>query len=138
MIIRLAKPKDCKACHELSKIKELEVADGSYISEDYFKKMVDKDEMFFVAEKDNKIIGYLLGEPLKGDMAFLSLLAVDESQRGKGIGKQLLNKFEEQCKNKKLNPIIFYAPKFNKNTLHFYNKQGYMQGKDHVQFMKIL
>lgn len=136
--IRLAKIEDCNACSKLSEIKELAAADGSFISENYFKKNVDDDEMFFVAEDNNQIVGYILGEPLKDNLAFLSLLTIDKSQRGKGLGKQLIVKFEEQCRNKKLNPIIFYAPKFNENTIAFYKKQGYMQGKDHVQFMKII
>jgi len=136
--IRLAKIEDCTACCNLSKIKELATPEGGHISENYFKKNVDDDEMFFVAEEDGKIVGYILGEPLKDNLTFLSLLTVDESQRGKGLGKKLISRFEEQCRNKKLNPIIFYAPKFNEDTIAFYNKQGYMQGKDHVQFMKIL
>jgi predicted N-acetyltransferase YhbS len=75
--IRLAEIKDCEACCRLSEIKELETADGSYISEDYFKKIVDEDEMFFVAEDSNQIVGYILGEPMKVNLAFLSLLTVD-------------------------------------------------------------
>lgn len=136
--IRLARIEDCKACCRLSEIEELQTPDGGSISENYFKKNIDDDEMFFVAEENDEIVGYILGEPMKDNLAFLSLLTVDESHRGKGLGKQLLAKFEEQCKKKRLNPIIFYAPKFNENTTAFYNKQGYMQGKDHVQFMKIL
>lgn len=134
--IRLAKIKDCKACSKLSEIEELKTANGEFISEDYFRKNVDEDEMFFVAEENNQIIGYILGEPLKGNVAFLGLLTVDKSQRGKGIGKKLLAKFEEQCHNKKLNPIFFYAPKFNENTIEFYNKQGYIQGKNYASFIK--
>lgn len=136
--IRLAKLDDCKACCELSQIKELACADGSYISKNYFEKMVDKDKMFFVAEENDKIVGFVLGEPMKDNLAFMSLLTVDKSKRGKGVGKKLLTKFEEQCSNKKLNPIIFYAPKFNENTIAFYNKQGYIQGKEYIQFMKML
>ena len=75
VIIRLAKIEDCDACCKLSEIKELATADGSYISENYFQKNVDEDEMFFVAEEAGKIVGYILGEPLKDNLAFLSLLS---------------------------------------------------------------
>ncbi|MFP4424278.1 MAG: GNAT family N-acetyltransferase [Candidatus Woesearchaeota archaeon] len=136
--IRLARIGDCKPCCKLSEIKELETPGGGFISENYFKKNIDDDEMFFVAEDNDEIVGYILGEPMKDNMAFLSLLTIDKSQRGKGLGKKLLAKFEEQCHSKKLNPILFYAPRFNENTIAFYNKQGYIQGKDHVQFMKVL
>jgi len=138
VVIRLARIEDCKACSKLSEIKELAIADGTYISENYFKSNVDDDEMFFVAELDSKIVGYILGEPMKGNMAYLSLLAVDTKIRGKGIGKKLIAKFEEQCKTKGLNEVLFYAPKFNENTLAFYAKRNYSQGKDHVQFFKTL
>lgn len=134
--IRLAKLEDCEACAKLSEIEELKTPDGEFISTEYFKENIDDDELFFVAEDEGKIVGYIFGEPMKSKMAYLSLLAVDKSRRGQGVGKLLLAKFEERCKELELNPILFYAPAFNENTIAFYNKRGYVQGKNYSSFIK--
>jgi len=134
--IRLAKLIDCKFCANLSKIQELKLANGEFISINYFKNFLDKDNMFLVAEENNNIIGYALGEPMKGKVAHLGLLTVDNKFRNHGIGNQLVNKFEDQCKKKGIKNILLYAPKFNKKTLNFYKKLGFQKGKEHIQFLK--
>ena len=133
--IRLAKLDDCKKCEELSRIKELKPATGNYITEEYFKLFVDKDEMFFVAEENNSIVGYVLGEPMKGSMANLGLVAVDKKFRGKSIGKKLIKEFRAKCDKKGLKFILLYAPKFNKKTLEFYRNCKFLEGKEHIQFL---
>ena len=132
--IRHAALKDCKKCAGLSKIEELKPVIGSYIPERYFKLFVDKDKMFFVAEYNNKIVGYILGEPMKGRLANLGLLAVDKKFRGKGIGKKLVEAFRKRCDKKKLNYMWLNAPKSNKKTLEFYRKCGFKEGKEHILF----
>jgi len=134
--IRLAKLEDCKNCAELSRIEELRPAESDFISEGYFRIFVDKDEMFFVAEDNGEIVGYILGEPMKGKMANLGLLTVNSKLRGKGIGKKLVETFRKKCDEKGLKYILLYAPKFNKNTLEFYKKCGFKEGKEHIQFLE--
>ncbi|MBY8991349.1 MAG: GNAT family N-acetyltransferase [Candidatus Lokiarchaeota archaeon] len=132
--IRPAEIRDCKICVELSKIKELKPAGGSYIPEDYFKACIDDDEMFLVAEINSEVKGYILGEPMKGNNANLSLLAVEQKNRGQGIGTKLIQAFRKRCDEKNLGFIILYAPKLNKKTLKFYRKNGFEEGKEHIQF----
>ena len=132
MKIRLAITKDCKRCAELSRIQELKPTIGGYITSGYFKNFVDKDKMFFVAEENNQVVGYILGEPLKGKLALLGLLSVDKKVRDKGIGRQLVEKFRKRCKQKKLTYTLIYAPSFNKKTIDFYTKCGFKKGKEHV------
>ena len=130
--IRLARIEDCAACHELSKIKELATADGGNISENYFKYLVDSDEMFFVAVDDNdeKIIGYILGEPMKSDLAFLSLLTVAESQRGKGIGKLLTDACIQMARDEKQRQIIIHTTKAMQVAWRMYEKMGFKRSED--------
>ena len=134
MKIRLATKKDCKRCAELSKIAELKPTIGGYITPNYFKNFVDKDKMFFVAEENNEVLGYILGEPLKGKLALLGLLSVDKKARDKGIGRKLVETFRRRCKQKKLTYTLIYAPSFNKKTIDFYKKCGFKKGKEHVNF----
>ena len=137
MKIRLAILEDCKGCAELSRIEELRPADSDFISEGYFRTFIDRDKMFFVAEEEGEIIGYILGEPMKGGLAYLGLFTVSKGFRGKGIGKQLLSVFRKRCDEKKLKVLILYAPKFNKDTLKFYKKCGFKKGKEHIQFLEV-
>jgi ribosomal protein S18 acetylase RimI-like enzyme len=138
MLIRDATKKDCKACEQLSRIDELKAADGSHISEKYFLSFVDQDKMFFIAEENKKVAGYILGEPLKGKVALLGMLTVDERERGKGIGKKLVARFRERCMEKKIEAIFFYAPAFNKSTIAFYEKQGFKKGHEHIAFLEVM
>ena len=135
--IRNATLKDCRKCAELSRIPELELPLEKYISEKYFRLFVDSDKMFFVAEKGREIIGYVLGEPMKGNLANLGLLAVDRKFRGKGIGKKLIDAMRKRCDEKGLTYILLYAPKNNKKTLEFYREHGFKEGKSYVQFVEL-
>ncbi len=134
--IRTAKAEDCKRCAELSKIEELRPAGSDFISEEYFHIFVDEDEMFLVAEDEGKIVGYILGEPMKGSIAHLGLLTVKSNLRGKGIGRELVEAFRRKCDEKGLNFILLYAPTFNKRTLDFYRRCGFKEGKEHLQFLE--
>ncbi|MFO8015856.1 MAG: GNAT family N-acetyltransferase [Candidatus Woesearchaeota archaeon] len=134
--IRLAEIKDCGECAELSRIKELRPAGSDFISGEYFSVFVDKDGMFLVAEDKGRVIGFILGEPMKGGLAHLGLLTVDESFRGQGIGRMLLDAFRKKCDEKGLKDILLYAPKSNRNTLEFYKKRGFKEGREHIQFLE--
>ena len=126
--IRTAELSDCKICTGLSQIQELQTAGGSFIPEDYFKVCVDEDEMFIIAELKGEIIGYILGEPMKGNNAHISLLVVSPKHRRKGVGKKLVDSFIKRCKEKKLTFISLYAPSFNQDTIKFYKKIGLKRG----------
>ena len=135
--IRLANLDDCKKCAKLSEIEELKTATGTFITENYFRIFVDEDEMFFVAEENEEIAGYILGEPRKGKLANLGLLTVSKNHRNKGIGKKLVGEFRKKCDEKGLKHILLYAPKFNENTIEFYKKCGFTKGKEHVNFLEV-
>lgn len=135
-LIRDATVKDCASCARLSRIPELKVPDGSYLSEDYFGAFIDSDRMFFVAD-DEGVKGYVLGEPLKGGVALLGLLAVDPDMRGQGLGKKLVERFRLRCDELGFQAILFYAPAFNRDTLAFYEKRGFIRGKEYAAFLDV-
>ena len=134
--IRPARLEDCQTCHELGKIQELAFTNGSFLPEEFFRIRVDHDQMFFVAEEEGQVIGFVVGEPLKGGIAYMGSFTVAEAWRGKGIGKMLISALVERCKEKKMNTLFFCAPKFNEKTIGFYRSQGFVQGYDQALFMK--
>lgn len=53
------------------------------------------DKLAFVWEEENTILGFSCAHDL-GFLAYLSLLVVDESARGKGIGRKLIQHTERE------------------------------------------
>ena len=84
------------------------------------------DELFFVAEINNKIVGLIFGEVLKGAGCLLWMLAVDSIYRKHDIGTKLLTYYETVCKERGIEWIFLCAPDSAKR---FYQKQNYSMGK---------
>lgn len=86
----------------------------------------------FLAEKDNRILGYLLGTEAKSERASsimadgtryfeIEELYVVPSHRSKGIGKALFHLAEEEMKKSGIEYIMLStATKRYKSILHFY------------------
>lgn len=138
MKIRKATIKDCEACFELSKVKELLTATGEPIPLSYFKDIVKGKTIFLVAEEGKKIIGYSTADILPGKVALGMLLSVNPEYQNKGIGKALVQKIEQECRKRKIKYLLGYAPKSNKKTLTFHKKLGFNFGEDVVEILKKL
>jgi ribosomal protein S18 acetylase RimI-like enzyme len=134
ILIRPALHQDCETCAGLSRIEEHEVPGGDHLPSDFFAANIDEDEMFIVAEDNGEVMGYILGQPMKGGYAYLSLLAIDAKMRGKGIGKMLVDAFLKRCIEKKLFFVSLFAPSFNEGTLEFYRTLGFEPGREHLEF----
>ncbi len=99
---------------------------------EYFAYRIERDDSAtFVAENDNRIIGYLAGGLIKKEdyltiqvMAEAENMFIDESFRGQGIGGMLLSQFEEWCKTKGVERIRFVASAQNEKAIKFYKEFG--------------
>ena len=84
----------------------------------------DKLFDFFVAEKNNAIIGialyYYKYSTWKGKCLFLEDLIVTENERGKGIGKLLFNEVINVAKLEKVRRMEWQVLDWNKNAIDFY------------------
>lgn len=89
------------------------------ITKEMFNQNINNCKYFdnnvsFVAYIDNKIVGFLLGKvydnnPLMSkyiDTSFISLIYVSRNYRKNGIGSELLNKYENSLKDKKIKKIM--------------------------------
>ena len=135
MIIRDATESDLNKCEKLSQIEELKTAEGDYPTYKYLKEFLDKG-LFFVAEDKNMIIGYTAGEILNGSVVYLNCLVVNPMKRGKGVGTKLLTEFKRRIKNLKISMVFFFVPKSNPNSIKFYQKNGFIKGKEYIFFSK--
>ncbi len=83
---------------------------------------------FFVAEKDDKIIGlalyYYRYSTWKGKCLYLEDIIVTEAHRGAGIGRELLDKIVEKAKEDNVRRVNWQVLDWNEPAINFYKKVG--------------
>lgn len=73
------------------------IGEQAWNEESFFFDLPKKWDFSFVAEKDDSIIGYLIGSEGGETLAKVNKIIVDERFRGKGIGSGLMKRFEDTC-----------------------------------------
>lgn len=83
---------------------------------------------FFVAEKENNIIGlslyYWRYSTWKGKRLYLEDIIVTESQRGQGTGKALFDRTMEKALEEKCTGMMWQVLDWNEPAINFYKKYG--------------
>ena len=138
MIIRKAKLSDCKECQLLSNSPELLNPDGSLPKIEWFRNQIKQKQILFVAEDNKKIIGYILGDYLAGEVVIIHFIIVKKEYQNKGIGKKLLKKVEDISKKKRRKVIVLYGYAKSKKTVSFFEKNKYKKGNLYYEFMKFI
>jgi ribosomal protein S18 acetylase RimI-like enzyme len=85
--------------------KVLNASRPQYYEMKFEKQFISKDYLptSLVAEKDGKVVGFVMGELFIGEygisqQATLDTIGVDPAYRHKGIGEQLINEFIDHLK----------------------------------------
>lgn len=102
------------------------------ISKECLKEMIRVKEIFVAKIKD-EIVGYItfnIKEKNNPSMRYrkqlqIEAICVDEKNRGKGIGKVLLNKVKEFGKENDCTDLYLTVNKENKNAIRVYEKVGF-------------
>jgi len=129
VIIRKGLPEDiANALHLVKELAAFELAPNEV--EVTIEEMIqwgfgsDKLFDFFVAEKNNTIIGmalfYYKYSTWKGKCLFLEDIIVTENERGQGIGKLLFNEVIKVAKEEKVRRMEWQVLDWNKHAIHFY------------------
>ena len=100
--------------------------------EEYFRTRIESpDGLALIAKEGQEAIGYLLGGMVAPEdyrtitsVAELENMYVRESSRGKGIGGKLMQKFEDWCKERKVQRIRIVASAGNSEAIRFYKAHG--------------
>jgi GNAT superfamily N-acetyltransferase len=112
------------------------------ITERLLKLINEKDTVLFVAEMDGQVAGWVQASIRSavetGEFAEITGLVVDESLRGKGIGKRLVVKTEEWAKSLGFNSIRVRTNILRTETHLFYRGIGFEEKKKQTVFQKKL
>jgi GNAT superfamily N-acetyltransferase len=84
---------------------------------DSIKKSFNKSKLFFLAKKNNKIIGIIRGNPSRVGNLFIKV-----GYHNLGIGKKLFVKFEKECIK---NDSKFIKARSSIYAIPFYEKMGF-------------
>lgn len=98
--------------------------------QEYFEDMI-KNEIVFVAQIEEKIVGYLAGSIceeisyIAESFAELDNMCIDDEYRRFGIGTLLMDEFKKYCKEKNMQNIKVTASAKNNRAIQFYMKNGF-------------
>ena len=110
------------------------------IKERLLKIITDKNSVIFIAEQNSIVTGFIqvsIRSTIEsGEMAEITGLVVDESFRGKGIGKSLVQKAEGWAKLKKQNILRVRTNVIRTETHVFYKNIGFEEKKKQTVFQK--
>ena len=95
----------------------------SHLSEEEFEKKV-RDKMGYVLLNDGKPAGLLRYNLFWDNTPFCTLLFIDWNEQRKGLGKALMQHWEEDMKAKGYG-MIFVSTQVDEDAQHFYRKIGY-------------
>lgn len=86
----------------------------------------------FVAEKDNKIVGYILGffSQLEKNVAYIHNICISPDFRRKKIGSSLYQKFFENMKKEKCQKIFLIINPTNKLSISYHESLGFNVSKE--------
>jgi len=80
---------------------------------------------FIVAEKHHKIIGFIVGVPIRSENARILMLSISESQRRQNIGSKLLEQFLKEATLQNIKNIELEVRTDNNKAIKFYQKHGF-------------
>lgn len=94
-----------------------------------------------VVAYEDKLIGYMtfMKQFSTWDASsylYMDCLFIEETYRGLGIGKQLLERLKEEAKRLKCDTIQFQTPLFNTHAINFYKKmEPFLKRKSAFSYM---
>lgn len=107
---------------------------------EHLQRLLSKNEFIvFVAIANNEVIGGLTAYVLEQyyatrPLAYIYDLAVETSFQRKGIGKELIKKFNEFCTEQGFEEVFVQADKKDVYALHFYRATGITEEEDVAHF----
>ena len=108
------------------------------VEENFNKWIEEKDKVYFVAEEDNYIVGYifLMLDGVVSSTVSLSDLFVVSEKRKRGIAKKLIDYALEYAKSEGGENIFLAVNKINDLAISFYKKAGFTEKEDGYTYLE--
>jgi ribosomal protein S18 acetylase RimI-like enzyme len=90
----------------------------------------DTDIDEFVAEVDGRVVGSIALRRRPDSTGHISKFFVSASQRGRGIGRRLLELAIEEARRRKLYRLDLETRTFFESAIHLYESTGWRRGPD--------
>lgn len=103
--------------------------------EEIKKKLQRDPDLFLVAERDNQIIGSVIGA-FDGRRGMIYHLAVQREFRGQGVGAALITEVEKRLQAKGCLKCLLHVFVDNTEAIQFYKDRGWRQQTEDVVFSK--
>ena len=102
-----------------------EIGEELWTLENFLFELPMKKELSFSAESDDSIIGYLIGSKYNPVLSRVNKIIIDSPHRGNGVGKQLMNKYFDACRDRDIIYSQLKAFPNNEPANKFYMNLGY-------------
>lgn len=127
---------------DLARVRVLAEQLGYPVDEAELRKRFEGLTGLFVAVEENQVVGWTHVRRVltltHGGGAEITALVVDETIRGRGIGKKLVRYVENWAAAEGLEKIVVRSQIKRERAHHFYLTQGYALKKTSLQFQKLL
>ncbi|MCR8644478.1 GNAT family N-acetyltransferase [Paenibacillus sp. N1-5-1-14] len=94
-----------------------------HIVEELIKRKIDNQEILIIRDFDTNI-GWMRFGYFWDNTPFMNMLWINESHRGKGIGKQVVLEWEKIMRDRGFK-LVMTSTLSNEDAQHFYRKMGY-------------
>jgi len=75
---------------------------------------------------------------ISGHKGWIEDVVVDESMRGQGIGKKLMEKLLEEARAKGLDEVLLFSADHRKAAMHLYEKIGFRPKGSNLYILRML
>lgn len=120
------KPVSIDKIKSIAKLERESFPDYPYPTEIFYYYYRKCPDLFLIAEKDERIIGYVLGCS-EDDVGHIVSIAVAREFRGIGIGKSLLREVERKMIEKGVRRIRLEVSVSNQRAISLYSSLGYRE-----------
>jgi len=117
--------RECLLCVKQSDLWEAYFRSNTTAEND-IKEMIIKKQIYVATNTNDECIGFMgvIDQGCFRKFSYLSLIGVKKKDRGKGIGKKLIHKFEE-IGFEKADKVFLLVSDFNKKAQSLYRQLGY-------------
>jgi len=100
--------------------------EGTRTDEERMSAMMEKGQFLVGEDVSGKIFASLYAE-MRGDRAYLGMLAVDPSLQGSGVGRQMASAAEEYCRQRGAKYLDIVVLSLRPELLPIYRKMGFVE-----------